>query len=126
MKKSFSKTAELNRSSHVKFPLTSFAILYSQNNDKYCFIWSNLTSLHPCENDHAKRVSNYNQYFNEINIDAFDFTNGFKCSDMHIFEKLKNLSLNIYELNFYQHGDKWKNNSIPIEISKNISDRVID
>ena len=45
---------------------------------------------------------------------------------MHRFEKLNNLSINIYELSFYQDGDKWKHNLIPIEISKNESDKVID
>ena len=61
-----------------------------------------------------------------MNIDDFDFTNGFKCSDMHRFEKLNNLSTNIHELNFYQDGDKRKHNLTPIEISKNESDRVVD
>ena len=28
-------------------------------------------------------------------------------------------------MNFYQDGDKWKHNLIPIEISKNESDRVV-
>ena len=45
---------------------------------------------------------------------------------MHRFEKVNNLSKNIYELNFYQDGDKWKHNLIPIEISKHESDKVID
>ena len=45
---------------------------------------------------------------------------------MHRFEKLYNLSINIYEISFYQDGDKWKHNLIPIEISKNESDKVID
>ena len=40
--------------------------------------------------------------------------------------ELNNLSENIYKLNFYQDGDKWKHNLIPIEISKNESDNVID
>ena len=102
MKKSFSKTGELNGSSYVKIPLRSNAILNIQNFDKYCFIWSFLASLHPCENDHPNRVSNYNQYFNELNIDGFDFKNGFKCCDMQRFEKLNNLSKNIYELMFYK------------------------
>ena len=39
---------------------------------------------------------------------------------------MNNLSVNIYELNFYQDGDKWKHNLIPIESSKNESDKVID
>ena len=45
---------------------------------------------------------------------------------MHRFEKLNNFSNNIYELNFYHDGDKWRHNLIPIEISKNESDRVVD
>ena len=126
MKKSFYKTVELNGTSYVKIPLRSSAILNVQNNDKYCFIWSVLASLHPCENDQSNRVSNYLQYFNELNFQKFNFTNGFKCSDVHRFNELNNLSVNIYELNLYQDGDKWKHNLIPIEISKNESDNVID
>ena len=126
MKVSVYKTVELNGTSYVKFPLRSNAILNIQNYDKYCFIWSFLASLHPCENTHPSRVNNYLQYFNELNFQIFDFTNGFKCSDVHKFNELNNLSVNIYELNFYQDGDKWKHNLIPIEISKNESDNVID
>ena len=64
MKISFCKTGELNGTSYVKIPLRSSATLKIQNIDKYCFIWSILASLHPCENDHPNRVSNYKQYFN--------------------------------------------------------------
>ena len=123
---SFYKTTELNGSSYVEIPLRSSAILNIQNNDKYCFIWSILASLHPCENTHPSRVNNYLQYFNELNFQSFDFTNGFKCSNVHRFNELNNLSVNIYELNFYQDGDKWKHNLLPIEISKNESDKVVD
>ena len=56
MKISFNKTVELNGTSYVKIPLRSNAILKVQKNDKYCFIWSILASLHPCENDHPSRV----------------------------------------------------------------------
>ena len=83
VKTSFYKTGELNGSSYVKIPLRWNAILNFQSNDKYCFFWSFLASLHPRENDHPNRVSKYNQCFNELNINGFDFTNGFKCSDMH-------------------------------------------
>ena len=126
MKISFYKTGELNGSSYVKILLRTNAILIFQNIDKSCFIWSILASLHPCENDHPNRVSNYIQYINELNFQSFDFTNGFKCGDVHRFNEISNLSVNTYELNFYQDGDKWKHNLIPIEISKNESDNVID
>ena len=123
---SFYETGELNCSSYVKFPLRSSAILNIQNNDKHCFLWLMLAYLHPCDNSHPTRVKNFSQYFKELNIQDFDFGNGFRCSDVHRFNELNNLSVTINELNFYQDGDKWKHNLIPIEISKNESDNFVD
>ena len=122
----FYKTNEMNGSNYIKIPLRSNAILNIENNDKYCFLWSILAYLHPCNNNHPNRVSNYRQYFDELNIQDFDFTNGFKCSDIHKFNEINNLSVNIFEINFYQDQNQWKYKLIPIEISKNNSDRVID
>ena len=111
----------MDGSSYVKIPLRSSAILIIKNDDKYCFIWSILAKPHPCQNN-SNIVSSYRNYFNELNIECFDFSNGFKCSDMYRFEKLNNLSINIYELNFDQN----KHKLIPIEVSKNESEKVID
>ena len=122
----FYKTNEMNGSNYVKIPLRSNAILNIENNDKYCFLWSILASIHPCNNNHPSRVSNYKQYFNELNIQDFYFTNGFKCSDVHKFNELNNLSVNIIELNVYQDQSEWRHKLIPIEVSKNNSDRIID
>ena len=119
---SFYNTGNMDGSNYIKLPLRSSAILNIKNDDIYCFLWSILAKLHPCENSHPDRVSNYEPYFNELNIEGFDFTNGFRCGDMYRFEKLNNLSINIYELNFDQN----KHKLIPIEISKNLSDNVID
>ena len=85
MKKIFYKTDEINGSSYVKIFLRSNALMNIKNIDKYCFIWSILASLHPCDNDHPNGVSNYKQYFNELNFQNFDFKNGFKCNDVPIF-----------------------------------------
>ena len=106
--------------------MRSNGILNIENNDKYCFIWSILASLHPCNNHHPNRVSIYRQYFNELNFQGFDFTNGFKCNDIHKFNEINNLSVNIFELNFYEDQNQWKHKLIPIEVSKNESHRVID
>ena len=120
------KTGELNGSNYVRIPLRSNAILKFGNNDKYCSLWSILASLHPCNNIHPNRVSNYRQCFDELNIQGFDFTNGFKSSDVHNFNELNNLSDNMFEINFYQDQNQWKHKLIPIEVSENDSDRVID
>ena len=106
--------------------MRSNAILNIEKNDKDCFLWSILADLHPCKSNDPNRVSTYKQYFNEINIQGFDFTIGFICSDVHKFEKLNNLSKNIVELNFYHDQNKWRLKLIPIEVIKNDSDRVID
>ena len=47
----FYKTNEMNGSNYVKVPLRSNVILNVENNDKYCFIWSKLAWLHPCNNE---------------------------------------------------------------------------
>ena len=57
----FYKTNDLNGSNYIKIPLRSNAILNNENNDKYCFVWSILASLYPCNNTHPNRVSNYKQ-----------------------------------------------------------------
>ena len=122
----FYQTGIMNGSNYIKIPLRSSAILNIENNDKYCFLWSILASLHPCNNNHPNRVSNYKQYFDELNIQGFDFSRGFKCSDVHKFNELNNLCVNIFELVFYQEQNQWKHKLIPIEVSKNDSNRVID
>ena len=121
----FYETGILNGSSNVKNPLRFSALVNMKNDLKYCFVRSVLASVHPC-NINPIRVSKYRQYFNELNVGGFDFTNGFKCSDKHKFEKLNNVSINIIELNFYQDNNKWKHKLIPIELSKNEKDKVID
>ena len=61
----FFKTGELNRSSYVRIPLKSSALISNKHDDKYCFLWSILVKLHACENDHRNRVSNYREVFDE-------------------------------------------------------------
>ena len=126
MKISFYKAGELNGSFYVKIPIRSNAILNIKNIDKYCFIWSILAGLHLCDNDNPNRVSKYLQYFNELNFQSFDFTNGFKRNDVHRFNELNNLSVNIDELNFHQDGHNSRHNLIPVQISRKESDKVID
>ena len=61
-----------------------------------------------------------------MNTQGFVFTDGFKCSIVNKFNELNILSVNIFDLNFYQDQTQWKHKLIPIEVSKNDSDRVID
>ena len=122
----FYKTGEMNALSYVKIAFRSSAILNIENDHIFCFLWSILAYSHPCNKNHPNRVSNYKVHFKGLNIEGFDFTNGFKCSDVHKFEKLNNLSINIFDLNFYQDQIKWRHKVVPIEVSENELDRVID
>ena len=122
----FYKTGELNGSSYVKIPLRSNAILNLQKIEKYCFIWSKLAHLSPCNINHPNRVSNYKQYSDDLNIQDFDFTNGFQCGDVHRFTEINSLSVNILELKFYQNQNKWEHKLIPVQVSKTDSVRIVD
>ena len=44
------------------FEIKSFS--KKEKSDGYCFLWSILAYLNPCENNHRSRVRNYTQYFN--------------------------------------------------------------
>ena len=90
------------------------------------FLWSILAYLRPCNINHRNRFSIFKQYFVVLNIQGFNFTNGFKCSDNHRFNEVNYLSINIFELTFYQGQKKWRHELRPIEVSKNETDRVFD
>ena len=122
----FYKTGEMNGSSYVRIPLKANAILNIDKNDNYCFLWSILASLHLCNINHPNRVSNYKQYFNELNIIGFDFTNGFLCSDAHQFNEIKYIIHKHFEIFFFQDQNKLICKGLPSEVSKNESNRVID
>ena len=101
----FYKTTEMNSSSYVKIPLRSSTISNIQDDDKFCFIRSIQAHLHPIaisQNGHPTRASIYRHYFDELNVQGFDFSIGFKCSDVNRFEKLNSLSINTVELSLYR------------------------
>ena len=52
----FYQAGIMNGPKIIKIPVRSNVVLISENNDKYCFIWSILASLHPCNNHHPNKV----------------------------------------------------------------------
>ena len=98
----FYKAGGLIGSFYIKITLGAPAILNSESTDRYCFFWFILAHLHPCENSHPTRIKYYRRIFNELNSQSFDFIYGFKCSDVHTFDKLNNLSINADEVGFYR------------------------
>ena len=85
----------------MKVPIISSAVLNLENDDKYCFFWSKLAHLHPTADSKIGspiKILNNRQTFKELNIEGFDFSNGFEGGDNHNFEKLGNLSIKLFEL----------------------------
>ena len=118
-------TGERNALSYVKIPLRISAIESIQNVDSFCFLWSISAQLRPISNSkngHVTKVSIYGQSSDELNIEGFDFSDGFRSSDVNKFGKLNNLSGKIFVF-FYTTR---KHKLIPIKVSKDVSDRAID
>ena len=88
----------MNGSRSVEILLRFSTISSIENVDKYCFIWSLFANLQPCDGSRPNKVLNSRQCFDEINFRGFDFTNGFKCSEVHRFEIVNNLFSNMKEL----------------------------
>ena len=96
----FLKTTEVNGSSDTKFPLRSSAILNIQILIKIVSFghFNHIFILRQnLKNGHPTRVSNYRQHFIELNLQRFDFSNGFKCSDVYKLEKLNNLIIILFK-----------------------------
>ena len=94
----FHKTSALNGMTYTKFPIKITSILYIQNFDTYCFLWSILASIYPTDKG-SQRVSKYKLYRNELNVTNIDFTNGMRIVDTPRFEKLNPTNRKCFKLN---------------------------
>ena len=61
----------------------------------------------------------------ELYIQVFDFTNDFKCNEVQKIGKLDFLSTVLFQKKFFRDQKNWKHKLLPIEFSKNPSDRGI-
>ena len=69
-----------------------------RNSDNHCFKYAVLSALHPAE-ENAQRVTHYYKYANELIFENIEFP--VKLKDIPKFEKLKNISVNVYMLRMY-------------------------
>ena len=120
----FHKTNALNGMTYIKFPIRTNSIRNIQNVDTYCFLWSILASIHPVDKS-PQRVSKYEPYRDELNINDIDFTKGMSIVDIPRFERLNpTLSINVFEYSTEEDKDY---KLLPLYISKhNENRRVID
>ncbi|KAK5640231.1 hypothetical protein RI129_011042 [Pyrocoelia pectoralis] len=83
-------------STYVKVPhfiAMKRAVVNVINNDEYCFLWAIVSALFPVQN-HNYRVSSYPHFSDVLNYESIQFP--IKLNDISKFEKLNNLSINLY------------------------------
>ena len=89
-----------------------------RNKDLKCFLWSILAQLHPIS-DNAHRVSHYEQYENEVNMEGIEYP--VNLSDIDKFENQNpDISISVFVLN---------NNSLkvtPIRVEETIKKHISD
>ncbi|XP_039315632.1 uncharacterized protein LOC120360066 [Solenopsis invicta] len=71
--------------------------VHSKNNA--CFAWSVVAALHPAENN-ANRESSYPHYSTVLKFDDIQFP--MKVKDIGKFERLNDMSVNVYSTKFYR------------------------
>ncbi|KAJ8951715.1 hypothetical protein NQ318_012565 [Aromia moschata] len=88
----------LAASSYIKLPKqieVKKAVLNIQNNDTACFAWSITAAIFPA-NGEVTRTSSYPHYNTLLSFDEIDFP--VKLTDIPRFEKLNNISVNVFGL----------------------------
>ena len=116
----FHKTKTLDGMTYVKFLIRTNSILNIQNADTYCFPWSILAIIHPVDKN-PQRVSKYEPYRDELNINDVDFTIGMRIVDIPRFERLNpTLSINVFEYSTEEDNDY---KLVPVYISEHNENR---
>lgn len=98
----------LRGSSYIDLPLDikhKYAVINVKNNDNECFRWAILSGLHPTNNN-PHRLTNYLAHKNELKFTNLSFP--IKITDINKFEKLNNLSINVFTLDYDSETKKNK------------------
>ncbi|KAL0895313.1 hypothetical protein ABMA27_011457 [Loxostege sticticalis] len=109
----------LNGSSYIDLPhdiKNKKAVINVKNSDFQCFKWALLSALYPV-NKSSDRVQSYTQHQNKLNFKGITFP--VKLTDIHKIEKLNNLSINVYGL---EYNPTTRKNTVigPLYFSKSI------
>lgn len=83
-----------------------------KNNDEFCFLWSIIAALYPCDKN-SDRCSSYPHYSKVFNVDGMKFPPSFQ--DIKIFEK-NNLDISI---NVFGFDKKYKYITGPLYMTDN-------
>ncbi|XP_053597497.1 uncharacterized protein LOC103578820 [Microplitis demolitor] len=97
------------------------AVLNIENYDEYCFLWSINAAIYPYMPAHPERTSSYPHSSTVLNYRGIQFS--IQLKDISTFEKLNNLSINVYglESNFVKRKKNKSNDIVPLYLSNNIN-----
>ncbi|XP_074042580.1 uncharacterized protein [Leptinotarsa decemlineata] len=99
------------------------ACINVQNNDEMCFFWSIISALYPVAKD-PQRVSKYPHYSTVLNTTGLNTP-----MDLHQiskFEKLNNISINVYTLELNQAKEKSFFVVVPARLTTTKRDRHVN
>ena len=96
-----------------KFIRERRAVVNVENGDEYCFLWSIMAALHPVTNN-GHKTSSYPHFSTELNYEGIHFPINFH--DIPKFEKLNNLSINVYGIECDENSRKEE--IVPLYVNK--------
>ncbi|XP_044578876.1 uncharacterized protein LOC123261350 [Cotesia glomerata] len=86
-------------STWVRIPqkiINRHAVLNIENFDEYCFLWCVVAAIHPPRTSHRERTTSYPHFSEVLKYDGINFP--IQIRDIAKFEKMNNLSINVYGL----------------------------
>lgn len=98
------------------------AVVNIRSNDPYCFLWAVTAALFPATNN-STETSSYPHFSTVLRYDDIEFPISF--NGISKFEKLNNVSINVY--GFVEEGDglNRKSEIIPVYLSQHKSDKPV-
>ena len=116
------KYSPIGGSSYIKTPKSIIgkrAIINVKNDDEKCFLYSILAHFKKFKQN-SSRVSQYKQHLHELRTDGINMP--MKLEDITKFEKLNDLSINVYCIE--EHGENVKVKKHILECKENPPARV--
>ncbi|VEN53641.1 unnamed protein product [Callosobruchus maculatus] len=115
-----------NGTSYIKLPeqiLRKHACINVQNDDQACFYWSIVSALYPSDKN-QQRTSSYPHYSVVLNTESLE--SPMSLQKIPKFEKINNISINVYSLELNKKNDKQFYNVVPARLTKKKSDRHVN
>ena len=99
------------------------AVINVQSMDNACFAWSVVAALYPAER-HVERESSYPHYTSVLNLQGIKFPVLLK--DIDVFERLNDISINVYSIEKKMEEKKIKIVILPIRLTNDRKNKHVN